>query len=237
MKSSVLFVATALLGTVGVRADLVTETYGPTTVNTAIPDNNPTLTSFLLSINTSAIQSLTEVVVSFELRGPNPGDGWASDMFASLLKSPLNVAPTGSDPSAILLNRVGITTADPLGFGYDGWNITLRDQAPVGDPALTDIHNENPIGTILTGTYEPDGRLAETDTLRPALLSVFLGGSGNGDWRLNIGDLADSGNMQLVSWSLTLTGSDGLPETGNVAAGFGLAGLVATIAWRRQRRA
>ena len=232
--------AAALLAAGTASAALVTETYTPTVVTTAIADNQPVLTSFLHSVTSSAILSLSELTISFELRGTASDTGWASDMFASLLKSPVGVAPTVSDPSAVLLNRVGITGSDPLGFGYDGWQITLRDQAGVGDPPLTDIHAVSLISGVLNGTFQPDGRVGDAtlDPARTALLSAFNGGTGNGDWRFNLGDLAAGGTMELVSWSFTLTGNDtvsAVPEAGTWAAGVGLAAAAAGV-WRRSRR-
>jgi MYXO-CTERM domain-containing protein len=93
---------------------------------------------------------------------------------------------------------------------------------------------------VLTGTFQPDGRTGPTDTLRPAMLSAFNGGAGNGDWRLNLGDLSAGGTMQLVSWSFTLTGEDSvspIPEAGTWAAGLGLAALAGATWWRARRRA
>ena len=174
---------------------VVTETYGPFTPGTVITDNDAVATSFLASISTSAISSLTDVSISFELRGSPEGSGFANDMFASLIKSPLG-GPVGvSDPTAILLNQVS-------GF-YDGWNITLSGSGS------GDIHDELLGSGILTGTFEPDGRLAPGDTLRPGMLDLFDGLAGNGDWRLNVADLSEFGEMELVSWSLTLTGEPG----------------------------
>lgn len=227
--------AAALLAAGTAQAVLVTETFGPNVVNTAIPDNQPVLTSFLHSITTSTILQLTEVEISFELRGTSEGAGWASDIFASLIKSPVSVAPSVSDPSAVLLNQVGISSGDPGGFGYDGWNITLRDSA------ATDIHGHSFVTGVLTGTFQPDGRVGDAalDPARTALLSAFNGGAGNGDWRLNVGDLAETGTMQLVSWSLTLTGEDAVsavPEAGTWVAAFGMATLAGGSWWRARRR-
>ena len=73
---------------------------------------------------------------------------------------------------------------------------------------------------------------------RTALLSAFNGGAGNGDWRLNVGDLAETGTMQLVSWSLTLTGEDAssaVPEASTWAAGLGLVALAGGTWWRGRR--
>ncbi len=220
----------ALLAVGSASAATVTETYTSTIATTPIADNQPVLTSFLHRVTTSSILSLSEVTITFELRGTAPGDGWASDIYASLLKSPVGIAPSVSDPSAVLLNRVGLPDTNPLAFGYDGWNITLQDIA------ASDIHGQSLVSGVLTGTFQPDGRISPTDTLRPALLSGFNGGAGNGDWRFNIGDLAAGGTMQLVSWSFTLTGESPVPEASTWAAGLGLAALAGGTWWRRQRR-
>lgn len=228
--------AAALLALTAVRAATVTETYGSGTLNTAIIDNEPVLTTFLQSITSSVILQLSEVEVTFELRGLSEEDpGWASDMFASLIKSPVGMAPTVSDASAVLLNQVGISSGDPLGFGYDGWNITLKDSAS------TDIHGHSFVTGVLTGTFQPDARVgnAALDPSRTSFLAAFNGGAGNGDWRLNVGDLAETGTMKLVSWSLTLTGEDvasAVPETSTWAAGAGLVGLLAFRWFRRSAR-
>ena len=224
----------ALLALGTAHAALVTEVYGPSVVNLDIPDNQPVLTSFLESISGSTITQLTEVTISFDLRGTSAGAGFASDIFASLIKSPVGVAPTGGDPSAILLNGVGISGGDPVGFSYDGWNVTLSDTA------ASDIHLEAVLSGVLTGTYQPDGRTGATDTLRPALLSAFIGGTGNGDWRFNVGDLADGGTMKLVNWTLTLTGDNSLaavPEASTWAAVLGLAAVTGASWWRARRQA
>lgn len=223
-------VAALLTLSTATRAALVTETYGPDVVNAGITDNAPVLTSFLQRITGSAILSLTEVSISFELHGTSDGVGFASDIFASLLKSPVGVVPAAGDPSAVLLNRVGIRTGMPVGFSYDGWNLTLSDRA------AEDIHGESLGSGVLAGIFQPDGRLGATDLLRPAMLASFSGGAGNGDWRLNLGDLDGGGTMQLVSWSLTLTGEDTVPEASTWAAGLGLAFLAAASASRSRRR-
>ena len=234
MKPHLLLCAAALLAAVApVRAVIVTETYGPLTPGTLLADNQPVLTPSLQSVNISAILALTKVELTLDLRGPTEGAGFANDLFASLLKSPLGVTPTGSDPAAVLLNRVGGTGGSPAGFGYDGWSVTFSDGAAGGD-----IHTASLVSGILSGSFEPDGRLLPNDTLRPAMLGVFTGGAGNGDWRLNLGDLAANGTMRLNSWTLTLTGENGaaaIPEPATWAAGLALLGLVGATWWRRGR--
>lgn len=201
----------------------VTESYGPFTPGTLIADNDAVATSFLASISSSAIVSLTDVSISFELRGSPGGNGFANDMFASLLRSPLGGPVSITDPAAVLLNQV-------VSF-HDGWNITLSDSAS------TDIHVASPGSGILSGVFQPDGRLVPTDVARPALMGVFAGLPGNGDWRFNVADLAEYGQMELVSWSLTLTGNIAdapvVPEASTWASGIGLLGVL----WLARRRA
>jgi len=225
--------AGCLLAVAPAQAATITEMYGPFTPGTFITDGDSLLTAHLTTITTSMILELTEVQISFELVGSPQGDGFASDIFASLLRSPVGISPSVSDPSAVLLNRVGITGDNPVGFSYDGWSITLTDSAAV------DIHGASLISGVLTGTFQPDGRLAPTDATRPSMLGVFNGLAGNGDWRLNVGDFSAGGTMQLVNWSLTLTGEDtisAVPEASTYAAGFGLAALAGGILWRARRR-
>jgi hypothetical protein len=221
------------------RAAIIVENYGPHSVGFEIPDNQAVLTSFLHRITTSDIQSLTEVMISFELTGTTVGSGFASDMFASLLKSPVNTTPTTGDPSAVLLNRVGVSLDNPLGHAYDGWRVTLSDTAS------GDIHLAYQASGILTGLYQPDGRIDPTDVLRPSLLNLFIGGTGNGDWWFNVGDLSSGGTMQLVHWSLTLIGDNtvsvdagvhAVPEPPTWITGFGLLALAGITTWRRYRK-
>jgi MYXO-CTERM domain-containing protein len=233
MKSNLILTAAALLAVATVaHAASVTETYGPFTPGTPIADNDPVLTPFLLSITDSAIVSLTQVEISFELRGVST-TGFASDLFASLIRTPLGNLLDPTDPAAVLLNRVGQSDLDPVGFAYNGWNITLSDSAAL------DIHEASLEGGVLTGLYQPDGRLLPTDVARPSFLAVFVGLGGNGDWRLNLGDLAPDFTLELVSWELKLTGdtlTTVVPEASPWTAGALLLGLTAAGAWRRSRR-
>jgi hypothetical protein len=177
--------------------------------------------TFEQTVTDSTITSLTEVRVGLHLVGVNAGEGWASEMYVSLNQDLTR--------TAVLLNGVGITGTDPVGFGYDGWNVTFRDGAAAGD-----VHGVNPSTTVLTGEVEPDGRLDALDTARPSMLSVFLGGTGNGVWRLSVADLGLGGQMQLVSWSLLLSGVSPIPETG-VWVGSGVV-LAAGWLWSLGRR-
>ncbi len=172
----------------------------------------------------SEITTLTEVRVGLNLRGTTAGAGWAGDLFVSLNRA--------GGATSVLLNQVGVTSGNPAGFGYDGWNVTFRDTAANGD-----IHSGIPGGsnTLLTGEWQPDGRQDPTSGTRSALLGVFNGASPNAAWHLTLADLNPTGTMVLESWSVTFTGFTAVPElpesgfvAGAVLAGFAL--------WRRRRR-
>ncbi len=198
-------------------AEIITEPTRTFTVNTTIGDPADPPSLFLQTINDSAILSLTRVEVGLHLIGTPVGNGFASDMFVSLNQD--------FGPTSILLNRVGVSGSDPVGFFYDGWNVMFRDGAANGD-----VHVFDPGTGVLTGTYEPDGRTSPMDTLRTSLLDVFNGRAGNGDWRLAVGDLSAGGQMQLVDWSLTLQGETVVPEPSSLS----LIALAA-IAWGRKK--
>lgn len=173
-------------------------------------------------IGDSTIVSLTDVRVGLHLVGRGVG-GFASELVVSLNKD-LTV-------TSLLLNRVGITGSDPLGFGYDGWNVSLADGAAGGD-----IHHASLVSGILTGEFAPDGRISPTSALRPATLGLFNGGTGNGDWYLSVADLAAGGTMRLESWSLTLTGDNGqaeIPEATTWAGGVVV--VLLSLVGRRRR--
>ena len=212
------------MASVAVQAAVITEATRTYTVGYTLGDLVDPPVTFEQTVTDSTITSLTEVRVGLHLVGVSAGAGWASEMYVSLNRD--------LTATSVLLNGVGITTLDPVGFGYDGWNVTFRDGATAGD-----VHGLTPgaeLLNVLSGEVEPDGRLDATDTARPSMLSVFVGGTGNGVWRLSVADLAVGGQMQLVSWSLTLSGASPIPETG-VLGGVGLVvlGAVGLGWWRR----
>lgn len=194
-------------------AEIVTETTRTFTVNQTIADPQDPPQLFLQTINDSAILSLTRVDVGLHLVGTPLNNGFASDMYVMLNQ---NLSLT-----SILLNRVGVSDSDPVGFYYDGWNVTFSFDAAGGDIHLV---NTGDGSGVLSGTYEPDGRVNPTDSVRSSLLDVFNGSTGNGDWRLGVADLSTGGQMQLVSWSLTLTGENTVPEPSTYAL-LGMSGL------------
>ena len=199
---------------------IITETTRVFTVGTDIADVQNPPVAFLQTITDSAILSLTSVEVGLHLVGTSAGAGFASEMYVSLNKD--------LGQTSVLLNQVGVTSGDPIGQGYDGWNITLRDDALNGD-----VHQTTLGSGTLSGIWAPDGRTDATSASRPSLLSLFNNDAGNGAWRLVVADLAPGGTMRLESWSLTLSGYSAVPEPATVTVLTGL-GLLAVAGLRRR---
>ena len=205
------------------HALIVTEPVRTYSVSYTLDDLQAVPVGFEITVGDSAIQALTRVEVSFRLVGVTPGAGFASEMFVSLTR---DFATT-----AVLLNGVGITPNDHLGQGYDGWEVTLRDDAANGD-----LHAASLVAGVLSGTWAPDGRSLATDTVRPLQLGGFNGETGNGVWRLNVADLELGGQMRLESWSLALTGDTQVPEAATGAAVVAVVGGALLSVWRRRGR-
>jgi hypothetical protein len=117
---------------------------------------------------------------------------------------------------AVLLNRVGVGSAQSDAFGYAnaGMNITLSNTGANGN-----IHWYGG-ANIPTGSYQPDGRAI--DPLSPASLfdtadtsanlRTFIGEDPNGEWTLFLADVsAGGGESALLGWSLTV-GAIPVPE-------------------------
>lgn len=193
------FLAALLLASVTAHGAL----FPSGTLNTIIPDANPTGISS--TINVSGLGSvITDVNVTINVSG-----GFNGDLYAYLSYNGILVP---------LLNRVGTGSGDPFGYSTAGFNnITLDDQALNGN-----IHS---VPSPTSGqSYRPDSgssSLGNYNTYNP-----------NGTWTIFFADMASgggSGPSTLVSWSLDITA---VPEPVNMALGvFGGLGLV-VAAWR-----
>jgi len=189
--------------------------------NTVIPDGNPV--GFVSTLTVSGLTNVSSIQVTLDITG-----GFNGDLYAYL------VGPQGQ--LAVLLNRVGLGSANPFTYGDAGFNITLTSGA-------LNIHNYQdyviPTGQ-LTGTWSPDGRNISPNSApsvfdtaaTTANLDLFAGTVPNGTWTLFIADLASGGGQAtLVSWGLTIVT---VPEPQTwmlVAGGFG-----AMLALRRFRK-
>ena len=226
MKTQPFLLTAALLGVLpALNAAVITESYTFNVGSTAgdIPDGGSTLFSQLVSA--SQIVQLTEVQVSLDLKDSS---GWAGDMFVSLNRD------LGTQ-TAVLLNQVGVTGSDPAGSGYGGWNVVFKDSAANGD-----VHLGVPTApaTVLTGDWQPDGRLSPSGSSRTALLDVFNSAAANSTWYLLVADRSLGGSMTLDSWTLSFTGTTAtaVPEPQHFAAIVGASLLGFALLRRSARR-
>jgi subtilisin-like proprotein convertase family protein len=180
------------------------------TVNTAVPDsdaNGLQITRNFSFVSPIIASNIADLNVTLNIQGDFNGDLYA-------------YITHGASGFSVLLNRVGRTAANPDGYGDDGFNIKLDDQAG----ATRDVHTYQvvlggalPVGTQLTGSWLPDARnvlpttVVNTDP-RTATLQSFNGLDPNGSWTLFIADLSPGGNSTVVSWGLEVT----VPEPGTI---------------------
>ena len=142
-----------------------------------IPDNEPTglVISEMLSGWSGSVSNMS---VTLNLTG-----GWNGDIYAYLYHDGV---------MSVLLNRVGTPANSGLGYGDNGFNVTLTY-----DTAFSSIHNYQAdaptmIGGVLQGMWQPDG----------AGLGVFNGLDTSDTWSLFLADLNPGSVMTLNSWGL-----------------------------------
>jgi subtilisin-like proprotein convertase family protein len=143
--------------------------------------------------------------------------------------------------AAILLNRVGRSGSNSVGYPNTGFSINFDDGG------ANDVHFYQSVSYSLngsgqlTGTWQPDGRnvdpLSSGATLAAAarsnMLGTFNGMDPKGVWTLYLADVSSGSESTLVSWSLTATV---IPEPSSALLfTVGFAGLVLLI--RRPLRA
>lgn len=204
-------------------------------VGTVVPDANDSGLVSKLVVPAGTGQIL-DVDVAVDLSGSGFG-GWNGDLFLIL---------SHDGTTSYLLNRVGRTAGDSLGYSDNGFvGLTFDDEA------ASDIHRyqSSPdyaamAGGPITGTWQPDarstdpGQVIDTDA-RDRFLAVFDSLNAEGEWRLLAADLASGSVVSLDRWSLILTTEPiaaPVPDTGPgllALAGLSWLGLAA---WTRSRR-
>ena len=223
MKLKILAAWAAALFLAGVAQGQIQTNVSFTSVNTLIPDGNPT--GLASSTNLSGLTgSIISITVALDVTG-----GFNGDLYAYL------AGPQGG--FAVLLNRTGLTAGNPFGYGDTGFNITLDDSS------ANNIHTYqlgSPIFSSgqLTGTWAPDGRNIDPQSSgsvfdaasSTADLSVFNNTLANGSWTLFIADLSGGAQGTLVSWGLTVV-TVPEPQTWALVAG----GVGMLLALRRRK--
>jgi subtilisin-like proprotein convertase family protein len=230
MKPLQTSLAALLLASATAQGGIYTSFNSPT-LNTTIPDANPTGISSTL--NVSGVGSvLNDVSVYINVSG-----GYNGDLYAYL---------SYGGTSVVLLNRIGNSSGNPFGastsgFGTSsgGWYNFVFNDSTVG----TDIHTySGTSGSPITGTYNTDRRTADPQFVldtssRGSSLASFNNLNPNGNWTIFFADMASgpgSSSSTLVSWRLGITA---VPEPANVALGiFGGVFLVVSLARSRRVR-
>jgi subtilisin-like proprotein convertase family protein len=226
-----------LAATVPARAATYSTTYnsGTITDGRAVPDGGGALNTLSSSVNVNLLaNNITDISVTLNISG-----GFNGDLYGYLR------GPNGA--IAVLINRVGVTSTDPIGYGNTGFNITINDANGSHDihyynSFLDGTHTINGSGQV-TGVWQSDGRNHDPATVtgdgssQNATLSSIENASvdPNGTWTLVFGDMVSGGGAStLVSWSLSITA---VPEPVAVALGiFGVVGGGAALLRRRMKR-
>jgi hypothetical protein len=210
MKATSLLVLLITAGAAS-AATIVTETFTMSTAS-VIPDGD--LSGLVQTINpATSITTVDLITITLNTTG-----GWNGDLYAYLWHN---------GTLSVMVNRPGRTTSLPDGSATGGMTLMLADAA------ATDLHMAT---GALSGSYQPDGRdiapsLALDTSPRTDSLADFIGSPASGDWRLFIADVANGGQANLTSWSITLTGAQVPEPTSAALMAISLAAMT-----RRRRR-
>ena len=170
------------------------------TVGTAVPDDVMSGVASAQNISTP-ISYISGLKVSLKMSGT-----WNGDLFCYL---------THSSGYTVLLNRVGRTSSNSLGYSDQGFNVTFDDAAANGDihvyRTTLNGNDSTPITGALTNVWAPDARTNDPAAAldinpRTAFLSSFNGLNPNGQWVLFVADMEAGDLCTLDSWGLEITG-------------------------------
>jgi subtilisin-like proprotein convertase family protein len=197
------------------------------TGNVPIPDNDPNGYQDIRTV-TDIPGVITDVNVILDISG-----GYNGDLYVWL---------SHGSGLAVLLNRVGVSSANPVGYGNQGFGAdTQQHQFTLDDQAARDVHfyqdveySLNPVRQ-LTGSWQPDGRVIDPASPgglfdaapRPNTLSAFNGLDPNGNWTLYMADLSPGGVSTLIGWGLNTTPAPEPANTTLLALGLAVGGLKA----------
>lgn len=199
-------------------------TYSDTfAVGSAIPDNRDTglLDQRML---VTGIDSIGSIQVTLNFSG-----GWNGDLYAYIAHD---------DGFAVLLNRIGKDSFDSPGSGSSGLSVTFDDSATNGD-----IHDGTFSMGPISGSWQPDGRTDHPNSVtsstanRNALLSSFLGKSGDGLWEVFVADAAGGDVATFTSWSISLSSSSSSSPIPEPSSALGIGLLVSFGLLRHRQRA
>ena len=220
MKNLKQLLATSVLVVLSTASQAAIECSASVAANEAIPDGSSSGVASAINVSSFGNQIVPgSLSVTLNING-----SYSGDLYAYL---------THGSGFAVLLNRVGVSSASSLGYGDFGLNVKFSDSAANGN-----VHNYQQVttpaaGSQLTGTWSPDGRNVSPYAVNgteasTATLSSFSGIDPNGDWTLFVADVNGGDLHTLVSWGVDMAV---VPE----ATGFGLsAGMVLAMIAIRQ---
>jgi subtilisin-like proprotein convertase family protein len=201
-----------------------------TVVNATVPDGD--LTGFQNSQTLSGLSGPTlDVNVTLNISG-----GFNGDLYALL---------SHGSATAVLLNRVGRTSASTFGYPDVGFGPdSSPTQFTLDEQAAHDVHLYRTFAYTLsagqlTGQWQPDGRNIDPLSPGPAFdaaarsngLGVFDGTDPNGPWTLFVADVSPGGESTLVGWGLQISA---VPEPSSARLICG--GIAAAMLWNFRRR-
>jgi hypothetical protein len=198
----------------------VTTNFTFNNVNLAIPDDN----QFGVQNSQNIVGvpgSISSIQVSLDIAGT--GDGaFNGDYYAELVN--------GAGGFAVLLNRVGVSSANSFGYSDNGFDVTFSDTAADDVHFYQNFSYDLNSNDQLTGAWQPDGEnispLSDPSAFdnamsnQTAMLSSFDGDNPNDTWTLFLADLSQGGTGQVVSWSLDITTAPEPSETSLFAIGL-----------------
>ncbi len=187
-----------LLATLASRASSTNATF-TATPGVTVPDANPVGLSSTLNVS-GMTGSTINLTVNLDITG-----GFNGDLYSYL------VSPTGT--IVVLLDRVGVVSGNPYGYGNAGFNITL-DSASGNNIHTYQTGGYTISGGQLIGTWAPDYNTVDplgdpstfnaTSPTGNTLISLD-GADPNGTWTLFMADLSPGGVSTIVSWGLTVS--------------------------------
>lgn len=200
--------------------------------NLAMPIPDYQSSGIQRTVTLSGLESQAPYLVTVSLKISPTGYGAYNGDFYAYLR---HVSEDGLQSQyAVLLNRAGRTADNLSGDDGSGLEVTLADDA------TTDIHlygtSGGLVGSYLTGTYQPDGRTADPNTVlgsdsRTAMLNNLGTMNPNGSWTFFVADMERGGTALLAKWEVTLT-----PTPEPTAISLLYMGLGALALYRRRRR-
>jgi subtilisin-like proprotein convertase family protein len=222
MKTKLTILGLLTTVTLATAQTFVTNSF-PLSPNAAIPQADPSGVAEYFNV-TGLGGLVTNVQVNLDITG-----GFNGTLYAYL------AGPQGQ--LAVLLNRVGVTGSNPVGYGDAGFDITLDGQAVNNIHSYGSGYSVNGMGQV-TGTWAADGRNIDPQSpgsafdsaLPSANLGLFDGTEGNGMWTLFIADMVPGGGTATLNSVELIIMTVPEPQTWAMLGG-GLA-----LVWLRLRR-